>query len=340
MVCRYILRVVDISNPQSPNEVAYRFDTAYDVHVSGNYAYTADSFFGIRVYDISNPANPLLSGTLATPGEANDIHVLGSYAYVSNLEKGMRVVDVSNPAVPSEVASVDASDEAAGVDVSDPASMSIVSTLSLPDTRRIFASGIYSYLGQYGWGLRAADIQDPLNPVALGLYGNNIFNLDARGAYVYTTDYNLSLDIYDVSNPSAAVRVAENTTLNNARDVRVANGYAYVADGFCGLSIVDAAGFIPYINVTAPGGSETWPRRSTQTITWNSTGNVGNVEIYYSTDGGSAWILITGSTANNGSYQWTLPNESSDQTNCLVKIAALDGSCEDTSNAFFTISKH
>jgi hypothetical protein len=94
------------------------------------------------------------------------------------------------------------------------------------------------------------------------------------------------------------------------------------------------------LTVTAPDGGEIWPRRSTQTITWNSTGNVGNVEIYYSTDGGSAWILITGSTANNGSYQWTLPNESSDQTNCLVKIAALDGSCEDTSNAAFTISKH
>jgi hypothetical protein len=94
------------------------------------------------------------------------------------------------------------------------------------------------------------------------------------------------------------------------------------------------------LTVTAPDGGESWSRRSTQTITWNSTGSVGNVEIHYSTNGGSSWILITGSTTNDGSYQWTLPNVSSDQTNCLVKIAALDGSCEDTSNAAFTISKH
>jgi Leucine-rich repeat (LRR) protein len=94
------------------------------------------------------------------------------------------------------------------------------------------------------------------------------------------------------------------------------------------------------LTVTAPDGGESWTRRSTRTITWNSTGSVGNVEIHYSTNGGSAWTLITGSTANDGSYQWTLPNVSNDQTNCLVKIAALDGSCEDTSNAAFTISKH
>jgi Leucine-rich repeat (LRR) protein len=95
----------------------------------------------------------------------------------------------------------------------------------------------------------------------------------------------------------------------------------------------------PSLTVTAPNGGESWRRKSTQTITWTWTGTVGDVKIQYTMDGGSSWTVITSSTANNGSYQWTLPNVSSSKTQCLVKIEAINGSAEDTSDAFFTIKK-
>jgi hypothetical protein len=90
------LRIIDISNPQSPNEVGY-FDTpgyARDVHVSGSYAYVAAGgkeglriidirIIDIRIIDISNPQSPNEVGYFDTPGYARDVHVSGSYAYVA-----------------------------------------------------------------------------------------------------------------------------------------------------------------------------------------------------------------------------------------------------------------
>jgi hypothetical protein len=72
------------------------------------------------------------------------------------------------------------------------------------------------------------------------------------------------------------------------------------------------------ITVTSPNGGEVWVAGSTQNITWYSSGNVGNVKILYSTDGGYNWITIITSTSNDGTYAWTLPNVSS--SNCLIRI--------------------
>jgi hypothetical protein len=91
----------------------------------------------------------------------------------------------------------------------------------------------------------------------------------------------------------------------------------------------------PTITVTSPNGGESWNAGSTHTITWSGTGSVGNVKIEYSTNDGSSWSTITSSTANDGSYSWTVPGVSSSQ--CLVRISEIDGSPSDTSDSVFTI---
>lgn len=91
------------------------------------------------------------------------------------------------------------------------------------------------------------------------------------------------------------------------------------------------------ITVISPNGGESWKRKTTQTIQWTSTGTIANVKILYSANGGSSWITITSSTANDGSYTWTLPNLRDVQ--CLVKVASTDGSVEDVSDSYFTITK-
>jgi hypothetical protein len=91
----------------------------------------------------------------------------------------------------------------------------------------------------------------------------------------------------------------------------------------------------PTITVTSPNGGESWNAGSTHTITWTGTGTVGNVRVRYSTNNGSSWSTVVSSTANDGSYSWTLPGVSSSQ--CLVRISETDGSPSDTSNSVFTI---
>jgi RHS repeat-associated protein len=87
--------------------------------------------------------------------------------------------------------------------------------------------------------------------------------------------------------------------------------------------------------VVSPNGGEKWEVKSTKSIIWTTVGIVGNVKIDYSINNGSTWTSIISSTANDGIHTWTVPNVYS--SNCLVRVAELDGSPSDVSNAIFSI---
>jgi hypothetical protein len=89
------------------------------------------------------------------------------------------------------------------------------------------------------------------------------------------------------------------------------------------------------ITVISPNGGEKWTVGTTQSVTWSSTGTVGNVMIEYSTNNGTGWSTIFSSTANDGSYSWTVPAVSS--SNCKVRISETDGDPSDTSDSVFSI---
>ncbi|MEJ2355876.1 MAG: T9SS type A sorting domain-containing protein [candidate division WOR-3 bacterium] len=92
---------------------------------------------------------------------------------------------------------------------------------------------------------------------------------------------------------------------------------------------------VPYIRVTSPNGGEVWQADSTYDITWTSVATTGNVRIEYSTDNGSSWIQTAGSTVDNGSYSWIVPENPSDS--CLVRVKNWSGHPFDISNSVFSI---
>lgn len=92
------------------------------------------------------------------------------------------------------------------------------------------------------------------------------------------------------------------------------------------------------LTVTAPNGGESWLVGSVQQITWESSGNSGNVKIDYSTNSGSTWMSIINSTVDNGSYSWTIPDTPSG--NALVRVCDVDDNPCDQSDAVFTIPFH
>jgi len=90
------------------------------------------------------------------------------------------------------------------------------------------------------------------------------------------------------------------------------------------------------ITVTSPKGGEVWAKNSTENITWTSSGQVGNVAIFYSTNNGFNWTTIASSTANDGSYSWKLPDIIAYQ--CLVKVRdTAVPQISDVSNSVFSI---
>ncbi|MFC2161966.1 SBBP repeat-containing protein, partial [Acidobacteriota bacterium] len=93
---------------------------------------------------------------------------------------------------------------------------------------------------------------------------------------------------------------------------------------------------LPNLELNLPNGAETWEVGSVKNIIWTPIGTVGPVKIEYSTNSGAVWATIVASTANTGTYPWTIPNTLSAQ--CLVRISeAADGNPVDTSDLLFSI---
>ena len=84
----------------------------------------------------------------------------------------------------------------------------------------------------------------------------------------------------------------------------------------------------PTVTVTAPATGAIWYSPSTSTIGWTQTDNVPGsltTTLYYSTDGGANWLLITSGSYAQGAntYAWTVPSIPT-STNCKIKITAAD----------------
>jgi hypothetical protein len=95
---------------------------------------------------------------------------------------------------------------------------------------------------------------------------------------------------------------------------------------------------IGQITVTSPNGGETLYGGDTKTITWTSA-NVGSyVKIMMSSDGGASWDVITNSTSNTGSYNWTVTRWAA-YTTCRIRVMSIaHPSVGDASDADFTIA--
>lgn len=136
--------------------------------------------------------------------------------------------------------------------------------------------------------------------------------------------------------------------INGSLDARVSDTQKLFGTGstlYAGLSLYgnsnnnidDFTVKVPAITVTAPNGGEVWLVNSAHNITWSSSDFSGTVKLEYSTDSGTSWTTILASTANSGTYAWTVPNASS--RFCRVRVSdASDSSPSDVSNADFEIA--
>jgi len=88
------------------------------------------------------------------------------------------------------------------------------------------------------------------------------------------------------------------------------------------------------VSVTSPNGSELWDCGSLQLITWSAQ-SISNVNIDFSSDGGTNWNnVVTSYPADSSKYSWMVPSVVSD--NCLIKISSAENTLiYDISDAAF-----
>jgi len=102
---------------------------------------------------------------------------------------------------------------------------------------------------------------------------------------------------------------------------------------------------VPAVTLLAPSGGEVWVAGTEHEIAWIAGGGTGdlNVSLAYSTAGsGGPWTPLAGNDTNDGSFNWTVPDNPS--TNCFVTVTVTDSfaipkTASDLNDAPFTIKE-
>jgi hypothetical protein len=88
--------------------------------------------------------------------------------------------------------------------------------------------------------------------------------------------------------------------------------------------------------VTSPNGGEKLSAGGNFEITWSSEGEIDFVKIEYSINNGVDWKEIIANTENDGSYDWNVPFDLSDE--CLIRISGIYSDVSDESHGVFSIN--
>jgi len=141
-------------------------------------------------------------------------------------------------------------------------------------------------------------------------------------------------DIGYVNTYAYATAISDGSHVVYVRAKDGAGNYSTVATVAFSIETAD-----PVIAVASPNGSEVLKGGVAATIMWTTTDtNRGTVKIEYSTNSGAGWMTIEASTADTGSYAWSVP--ALNVNTAQVRITATDqagNTGSDTSGADFTI---
>lgn len=204
------------------------------VRVVDNLLFQCDGGAGLRIFDISEPGNPSLLGSIDNAyltweqGRWNMYAVAyeAPYAFVAARNSGVLVIDISNPAAPALVTTIDTPDMASDIEV---------------DGARLFVA-------DRAGGLLLYDVSNRSAPVFVSAYDtpsvlyDEFLGLEVSGNLVYAAAYWMGLVVVDFSTPTAPV-AAGSLRLSPYMlwDVKLRGDYAYVVGEGSGLQIIDCS---------------------------------------------------------------------------------------------------
>lgn len=161
------LFAIDVANPENPTVLGWLLTRdLWGIYVDGNYAYVAAGDSGLWVYNVANPLGMSKIASLNLGADVQEIWKSGNYVYLTGpFSKKIWSVDVSTPASPTlaDTLSLSVSGEdvhiqgstlvvsgpegVAFVDVSNPSSMTLLSTFkpSRGDPYAAWFDGEYAY---------------------------------------------------------------------------------------------------------------------------------------------------------------------------------------------------
>ncbi len=136
------LKTIDVSNPASPSESGSVALPTNALVLSGNTLFVGTGDGRLVVLDVTNPNSPSTLGSVPLPAAAVNLRLAGSTLLVADGSAGLLIFDVSNHAVPKQLSQL---------------------PLNTP-VWDIAADGTLVFLAADSTGLAIVDISNPLQP--------------------------------------------------------------------------------------------------------------------------------------------------------------------------------
>jgi hypothetical protein len=256
--------ILDISEPSKPVLLSTYSPLKFtsSIYVRDNYAYAAALVDGFSILDVSNPSIPTLADKVDFSGYGKDLFCTRNNVYLADAHGGLHIIDVSDPAAPFHVGSdeqnwgnavfvngsyaylVAGSYQLLIIDISTPSSPKRVGIYKTPEPIwDIYVRNNYAYVGTDGAELHIVDVSNPSSPALAGKYSapenavwkGESLEIKRNKAYVASRK---GLEVIDISDPTAPVRVGVNYNLGVINDLKVMGNYAYCSDNN-GLRVID-----------------------------------------------------------------------------------------------------
>ncbi|MEO0089496.1 MAG: T9SS type A sorting domain-containing protein [candidate division WOR-3 bacterium] len=241
VACERGLVIIDFSDIHNPREIGHYYtpdDVAHSLFVSGNYAYLANGWGGLRIINIENPSQPYEVGRYILPTTCEDVYVRDTLAFTSFQEVlaggGFLVLNISNPSNPTLVSRIDVGSNALTMAVNNnyaylltvyPTAVNIID-ISRPESLKLLGRYLPpSQIDPAFWGIGAKgnlcftcmihdfgskfiilDVSNPSTPVVLDSFGDfplSTWEISGCGNFIYTSHLPADgISIFDISEPS------------------------------------------------------------------------------------------------------------------------------------------
>lgn len=288
---RWGLELVDVSDLDLPVHLdTIQTSPTANTIAAGSGRAVLGGDFGLMIFDVSFPANPIAEGGARTPnGGIADLAVRGELAYLACGAGGVQIVDISDPRALFTRGRMPATGGASGIveedglvylanggggleiiDVADPDAPMSVGTLETPGTAmNVVLTGDRAFVADWGGGVQAIDIARPAAPVLMASFepelDGRVHDLAIAGdtAYVATPS---GFQIIGVADVSATVnrgrfdapRAGEREEPGTVSELVVDGPLVYVAGGYPGLHVVDVSNPLePELRATYATGDNT-----------------------------------------------------------------------------------
>ncbi len=287
------LKIFDVTNPLYPSfiKLTVFLGGAEDVVVVDNHAYVTNGDYSdgnnwregqVRVFNISNPRDPLEIGLYESPGNVSQLSKSGnnliisegtvSYSFSREDGSGLRFLNIIDPSQPQPInfyptpgwgESVVVRNSYAFVltrfggmsvvdlqHISEPIQIGYYNSPGSPE--QVVLQNDYAYLADGDGGLRVIDISDLSSPVETGSFEIDgfAFKVAVNKDYAYVLSYSGRLYILDISDPSDILEVNAIEVNSTPLSVLVDGNLLYLSEGVS--NHWGASGSIKIFDVTNP----------------------------------------------------------------------------------------